>query len=481
MFTVVMLVVVAVTSMVIQLVVMVVLLLKAIIKIIRYTVSSITQQIQATLRLTTGSSSALTVTEQRLDNAVKHVDALEVSGNAHWLPVAADLITTAAYAVVRVSPQPVNITIADSITVDTMQSIMRHTNIKHLHLQLGNVTPDVIKAFSHMVIQQSLVRKCVSSCTIDNFERLDAATVKILLQNMPASLHTLTIRQAQSCRFVQGQCDIVYCPRSVKTLNITHIGFRIDLPEGLEKLYTIDCSMLAWDTIPSTLLELHTTNMRFALPALPLGLLKLQMHSANRMTMNIPLENIPTTVTHLKLAETQTIKVPEWPPNLQVLDVGAHYLHRLDDLPDTITELYIKLSRKVQPRYKLETVPPLLKVLDVCNLEFAANVVLPESLEVLRQDTSWGPLPALPNGLKELKLAGFRCNELPAVLPAALEILHVGLCYLMNSVLDNSVLPASLHTLYVFEHYKHSLEQLRSSIQVHRVTPRFDPWYMEMW
>jgi hypothetical protein len=239
------------------------------------------------------------VAPERIDNTVKHEEAFDVSAQAQWLPVEADLITTAAYAVVRNSPQPVNITIADSITVESMQSIMRHTNIKHLHLQLGNVTPDVIQALSHMVVQQSLISKCVTSCTIDNFERLDAATATTLFKNMPSSLHTLTIRQAQCARFDRLLIGKLTCPTIVKVLSMTYVAFRMVLPPRLEKLYTIDCGILF--SLPPTLLELHTTNMKVRLPALPHGLLKLQMHSRHKMTMNIPLDHIPSTVTHLKL------------------------------------------------------------------------------------------------------------------------------------------------------------------------------------
>jgi hypothetical protein len=385
--TVVMLAAVAVTAMVVQFVVMAVLLLQAIVMMIRYMRSPSAQQTQVTTKSASDDSSALTVaTPSPVGDTINHVDVFDVSGKAQWLPIEADLVTTASYAVVRNSHLPVNITIADSITVESMQSIMRHTNINHLHLQLGNVTPDVMKALSDMANQKLLANKCLSRCTIDNFERLDAATATALLQNMPDSLHSLNIKQAQPHRYDVRQFGTVVCPRSVKTLSITHVGFVMVLPEGLEKLYTVDCNARAWKTIPSTLTELHATNVRNKLPALPDGLLTLQMHTLNRTMMNIPLENIPRSVTHLKLSETQTIRVPVWPPHLQVLDVGANYLHRLDDLPDTITELHIKLNRKVVPRYQLETLPPQLKVLDIRRLEFSPGFVLPETLQVLRQD-----------------------------------------------------------------------------------------------
>jgi hypothetical protein len=424
------------------------------------------------MQLALGAVTAVAVPEP-IDNTIKHVDLFNVMGKTQWLSLGADLITTSAHTVVRNSHLPVNITIANSITVESMQSIMRHTNIKHLHLQLGSVSADVIKAISDMVIQQSLVRKCVSSCTIDNFERLDAATIKILLQNMPETLHTLTIRQAQSCRFVKKNCDIAYCPSSVRSLSITHVAFYVVLPPKLEKLYTIDCSPLAWDSLPFKLLELHIFNRRSELPTLHRGLLKLQMHSLNKMTMDIPLEKIPNTVTHLKLAETQTIKVPEWPSQLQVLDVGAKYLHALGELPDTVTELYVKTNRYLTPRYRLQTIPPQLKVLDIRKVEFSPDVVLPNTLEILRQDMCSEPLPALPFGWKELKLSGYNCRQLAAALPATLQILDIGLAYSLNTVLDNSVLPASLHTLHVFEQYKYSLDNVRPSIQIHRCVPRY--------
>ena len=473
MFTVVMMAAVAVTSLVLQLLAMLLLLLHAAVMMIRNTLSS-------TEPATDNSSAVIVTALPQTEHAVKLVDALDVLGSAQWLPIASDLVATAVHAVVRQSHVAVNITIAGGITVESMQSIMKHTNIKHLHLQLAAVTPDVITAISDMVMQQSLASKCVASCTIDNFERLDSATAKALLQHMPDTLHTLTIRQAQHARFVVRQSGAVFCPRSVKTLSITNIGFEMVLLEGLEKLYTIDCSAHAWDSVPSTLLELHTTNMKFALPALPHGLLKLQMHSVNRV-MDIPLDNIPSTVTHLKLAETQTIRVPEWPPQLQVLDVGAQYYHRLDALPDTITELYVKLSRKGAPRYHLETLPPQLRVLDICNLELSADIVLPETLEVLRLDTFWGLVPELPHGLTELKLSGFFHKQLSVALPATLQILDLGWYYELQTVLDDTPLPASLHTLYVFEHYKHSVDHLRPAIQVHRSTPRYDVLHCEVW
>jgi hypothetical protein len=419
---------------------------------------------------------------QQDDNTVRHADALDASGNAQWLPVAAGLISTAAHAVVRNSHIAVNITIADSITVESMQSIMRHSNIKHLHLQLDDVTRDVITAIPDVVIEQSLMSKCLESCTIDNFELLDAATATVLLQNMPDTLHTLTIRQSESARFDKLQFGRVICPASVKTLSMTCIAFEMILPQALEKLYVIDCSMLAWLRVPSTLLELHSTNMKSILPELPHGLLKLQMHSTNKINVDVPLERIPSTVTHLKLAETQTTRVPVWPPQLQVLDVGCHYLHTLDTLPDTLTELYVKLCRKVSPTYRLETLPPQLKVLDISRLKLSQDFVLPETLEVLRLDMMRA-FPALPNGLKELKLAGYGYSALPVAQPATLQILDLRWAYFLETKLDNSILPASLHTLYVFEQYIHAsgLDHLRPSITVHRLGPRYDIFEGELW
>jgi hypothetical protein len=132
----------------------------------------------------------------------------------------------------------------------------------------------------------------------------------------------------------------------------------------------------------------------------------------------------------------------------------------------------------VTPRYKLEAVPPQLRVLDIRRLEFLPGFVLPETLKVLRQDLFREPLPALPNGLIELKLSGYCYRQLTATLPATLQILDVGLAYLLETVLDNSVLPASL---YVFEQYKYSLDNLRPSIQIHRCAPRYSLMHATIW
>eukprot|EP00953_Heterococcus_sp_UTEX-ZZ885_P011288 6536-Heterococcus_DN1.PRE.1 len=367
-------------------------------------------------------TAAMAAIPQRADNRATFLNALDVMQRAQWLPIEAKYLTKATHALIQ-SRVPVNVTITGNIAVDTVRSIMKYKHIKHLHMELVDVTPDVITVLPQIVTQPTFANtSCLQSCTIDDFDSLDAVTAQALFDNMPVTLHTLSITQSDAAQFESGQFQQLTWPTSVKHLTITKIGFKVMLPEDLEILTMINC----WPNslqVPSTLLEFHTTNCR-AMPRLPHGLLVLQMHTV-RAAVDIEIDGrIPDTVTHLKLCETQTRTVSVWPPQLKVLQVGNLYHHELGVLPDSLQELTCKITGQT------------------------ANI----------------PLRSLPKGLK-----------LPVGLPQSLEILDLRYSYFYKQVISDAMLPVSLKALYVFEEYEHRqlLATLRPSITVHYVPPRY--------
>jgi hypothetical protein len=145
----------------------------------------------------------------------------------------------------------------------------------------------------------------------------------------------------------------------------------------------------------------------------------------------MPLDGIPDTVTHLKLLESQETLIPHWPPQLQVLDVGGAYDDpRLNELPSTVTELYIKLDRYRPDRVLITALPEKLRVLELRSIICHENLQLPQTLKVLTLDMmSKECIRPLPLSLREFKLAGYGYRKFDCALPQALEVLDLGLCY----------------------------------------------------
>jgi hypothetical protein len=425
-------------------------------------------------------TAAMAAIPQRADNRATFLNALDVMQSAQWLPIEAKYLTKGTHALIP-SRVPVNVTITGNIAADTVRSIMKYKHIKHLHMELVDVTPDVITVLSQIVTQPTFAStSCLQSCTIDDFDSLDAVTAQKLFDNLPVTLHTLSITQSDAAQFESGQFQQLAWPTSIKHLTITKIGFKVMLPEGLEILTMINC----WPNslqVPSTLLEFHTTNCR-AMPRLPHGLLVLQMHTV-RAAVDIEIDGkIPDTVTHLKLCETQTRTVSLWPSQLKVLQVGNLYHHELGVLPDSLQELTCKITGQTA-NIPLRSLPKGLKVLDISRMTLLMNA-LPVGLEVFRYDCFKSTLiPQLPDSLKELRIGQWNLIQLPVGLPQSLEILDLRYSYFYKQVITDAMLPVSLKALYVFEEYEHRqlLATLRPSITVHYVPPRYTLLTQRIW
>jgi hypothetical protein len=449
---------------------------------------SLTALSQIVYRVVSYSISPKKVTTK--SNAVTLMDVYSTVQRTSWLPHEANSISKAAHTVVQQAHLPVACTIAGSTPVPAIRSIMERRNIQKLHLKLADIAPDMVMKVSGVIYQRLRLLNSLTECTIDNFEKLNAATVKGLLERMPNTLHTLKLhRLANDNKSDFMRFETVKCPSSVKHLSMSCTSFRMIMPEGLETLHVSSCHMTAWEKLPSTLLELYVVDLT-RLPVLPHGLRVLHLSCVNDVRVGLLLGidlkfdgAIPDTVTHLKLPETQTRLVPQWPPRLQVLDVGEQYSHPLGDLPDTLKELYVKLDRRIVCDYEIGDIPlpEGLKVLDVAQVKCHVNK-LPQGLEVLRLDNALQRLgfvltepDVFPPLLKELKICGYNYNVLSGVLPSTLEVLDLGLAYSFSEVPKNSMLPLSLRMIYLCNEYRFQrlLAKLRPSIEIQYVSPRF--------
>jgi hypothetical protein len=340
----------------------------------------------------------------------------------------------------------------------------------------------VITALSSTATQQLFLNSSIRELS---FVRLDEPSFKLfnaaqtVCSVMPNTLHTMTFTQQEP--HGQMQYAKLHLPQSLKHLIVTRAAWPYLLPEGLLTLHVVVCVGCSWMPLPASLEELYITDAITLPSTLPEGLRVLEMSSSS-VVVNVTLDDLPTSITHLRLAETQTRLVANWPPQLQLLDVGGCYTHPLGELPATLTELYVRLRRLRTCNYRLQAVPQALQVLDVRGLEVADNILLSDSLQILRLDNFRTNVPRLPVNLKELAIGGYHHRELPhTALPDTLEVLDMGLSYSFAQQLDNSVLPLSLRKLYLCVEYAHSLENLRPFIEVHRVVPRFDLAHARVW
>jgi hypothetical protein len=421
----------------------------------------------------------VTVPGRRRVVKVDALDVLNVMKSAKWLPFEASCLCTGGMNFVQQAQSAVQLTIQSSMAVDTLMSILQYHTVTALQLQCGDLTDDVTTALSNAAVQQSLLKN-LTTCSIENCEKLSFTVVQALMASMPSSLHSLDISQAKTSRSYLAATAQLVVPASVKHIGIMFIGWKLVMPEGLLTLRVNDCYRNAWRAVPATLKELHLTNYIETLPTLPNGLLVFNMTcTPGTLPLNFQLNGvIPATVTHLKLAETQERLVTSWPPQLVALDVGQRYQHRLGKLPQTLTHLTMRMNREAHYLHHLRRLPNSLKVLDAANIWYPIEH-LPEALEVLRLDLHEKPLPVLPETLKELRLAGYGCKQITSVLPAALKVLDLGWSYSFEQCLDDGMLPASLHTLC--EQYKLPLIKLPLAVQVHRVAPRYDINAREIW
>eukprot|EP00953_Heterococcus_sp_UTEX-ZZ885_P002802 2036-Heterococcus_DN1.PRE.2 len=418
------------------------------------------------------------------NNTVTYMEAFTAMQNAEWLSREVNTLSTASCALVTESRRSINCVIAETISADTIRCIMAHSNIVKLDVKCAQLATPVLRALPNMFTQQLPLNSRLTSFTIDDLQQLDQRMVNLLFKSMPKTLHTLSIAQTAALRHDHLCYDAVTCSKSVKHLTLAYCGFYVVKPEGLQTLHMNYCDSMAYAHLPSTLLELHTIDAWLYLPPLPYGLQRLQMHSTSEWKKDVTIRDLPDTITHLKLPEYHRLCIEQWPAQLQVLDVGNHYPHDLNDLPDTVRELYARINHMVAPMHSITTLPRDLRVYDITTIQSRVQT-LPERLEVLRIDSICGQfdqtIPAqLPVTLKDFKMSGYNYAELPP-LPEGLEILDVRWAYHFQQKLDDNMLPVTLKALFVSEIYKHSLAHLRSSITVQRFGPRYSIIDTKIW
>jgi hypothetical protein len=408
-------------------------------------------------------------------------DVITFMNDNNWLPIETACLFKAGKQLVQQRALPVVLRVDSSISVDTMISILQHKNVKTLHIDCDDLCTDIITALSqHGLLQQLLASSSITVCTIDTHGKMSFAALKSLIDHLPNTVTSLSVSEPNDglrARYTHTQTQTITFAHNIRHLELNCICFVTLLPEGLVTLRAKDC--IPWRELPSTLREFHTVNA-MQLPRLPQGLLVLHMSSrVCETSVRFRPYTLPASLTHLKLSETQTHEVHSWPPSLEVLDVGGHYRHSLGVLPDTLTELTIRLQSDHLYMHEL-ALPQSLKVLNSCYL-WEPLEALPASLEVLKLDCYHHPLPELPSALRELMVAGSGYEKLTQALPHRLEVLDLAWAYDFEQPLKDSLLLDSLHTVRVCTAYPHSTAKLRSSIVVQRVHPRFDLITREIW
>jgi hypothetical protein len=408
---------------------------------------------------------------------VGFLDVIKLMNDNKWLPIETSCLFRAAKQIIQLRELPFVLTVKDSITVGAVISILQHKKVVALHINCKDVSDDIITALSQDdSLQQLLMNSAITECSIVTCGRLSFAAIQRLIGSLPDSVSTLSVVEPDTEGHIWSYAIdcILHCPMNVKQLSLQLVGFKVLMPNGLRILraHGVRPDIFGSTALPSTLRELYAHDAD-RLPVLPQGLQVLEM-SCDDVVTDIQFGALPATLTHLKLASTQTHIIPQWPPQLQVLDLGTKYDHHLGALPPSLLELTFKLDRSAYYIEQLNTLPRDLKVLDLCNIK-EQIVSLPDSLEVLRLDCYDFELPQLPPRLRELMYAGNEAEELPAELPDTLEVLDIAHCYVLCiRPIDLSMLPVSLRTLRVCSAHKFEPDDVRSTVQVQKVLPRFD-------
>jgi hypothetical protein len=416
---------------------------------------------------------------------VGFMDVTTAMCSGKWWPVETCCLFKAAMHLVHQAELSIALTIESSIAVDTVTSILQRKSVKALHVGCRNLNDDVIAAFSqHELLQQSLQNSSITACTVDTRGRLNRAALQGLVEHLPESLATLQITEIAD-EDVMLSDDNLYslqCPASTKQLELKFVGCTVDKPEGLLALRVHSCSPSAWWQLPTTLQELHVSRQSILSPALPHGLLVLDVSGCflSSEAYDIATTVLPETLTTLKLPDTQTQRVQQWPPRLQVLDVGHMYQQDLGVLPDSLTELTLKLQRHLRYEYPLSALPPGLQKLDTCGLNIAVQN-LPEGLQVLRLDNYHFPLTELPPTLRELLFNSDQLVVMMVLLPETLEVLDVAYCYNLKQWFAEDLLPQPLHTLRISTVANCALQDVRSTTRIDIVPPRCDMAHRIVW
>ena len=130
--------------------------------------------------------------------------------------------------------------------------------------------------------------------------------------------------------------------------------------------------------------------------------------------------NLPNNVEFIDISYSKLTKLPDLSKftNLKKLNIGNNFLISLNNLPDTLVELFCR-TNKIK---KLNNLPPFLKILDCSNNSIQNIDNLPISLNTLVcGNTIYGydknilKINHLPQLLK-LKLNDFKINNIPQTL-----------------------------------------------------------------
>lgn len=188
------------------------------------------------------------------------------------------------------------------------------------------------------------------------------------------------------------------------------------------------------------------------------------------------INNLPKTLTHLKLSRTFNIAVDNLPNSLTHLDCGDSFAQEVDHLPSHLTHLTLGynfnqkidnlplflVTLKIGSKFNqnVDHLPQSLKILKICD-GFNQNVDhLPNFLTNLSiGDNFTETINNLPNNLTHLTL-GHRFNQEITFLPASILQLSFGKNF--NQSID--YLPPNLTHLKLGDMFKHATPLLPNSL-----------------
>jgi hypothetical protein len=151
------------------------------------------------------------------------LDVLTVLSMADWLPLEAASACKTAESLLQQSKPSIRLTVPSSMTVHTLERISQYYTVTALQLQSADFTDDMITALSDAAVQQSLLRN-LTTCCIENCEKLSFAVVQSLMASMPSSLHSLDLSQAEISRSYFAATAQLAVPASVKHIGIMFIN-----------------------------------------------------------------------------------------------------------------------------------------------------------------------------------------------------------------------------------------------------------------
>lgn len=248
----------------------------------------------------------------------------------------------------------------------------------------------------------------------------------------------------------------------------------LNLPEGLLELnlkVIYDSSLPVY--YPSSLKKLSFDNMALFLTLnldvnpfknLPEGLENLKMSG---LIFPHYFQNLPSTITTMRIdffGEDEIL--PQLPPNLKILYLMGSFNNQVDNLPNSLEELYFadpKGFSSSEFNCPLDNLPQNLKVLYL-NREFNKPLdFLPQSLKklIFQVISPFNyPLDNLPSGLEELTI-GCRFTHDLNNLPDTIKILSICNKHYTGRILK---IPDSLVRIRISSYYPHS-ESFKSRLK----------------